>query len=198
MLATEAMTRGLIGPNEVARLWDRHLLNCAIVSDLLPIGARVVDVGSGAGLPGLAFAVRRPDLHVDLVEPLQRRVTFLHEALQILGVAESVRVVHGRAEDAATVADVGRAQWVTARAVAPLDRLVRWCLPLLQADGQLLALKGSAAAKELAEHLDVIRRLGGREPRVVGCGAGVLAEPTAVVVIRRSHQRPGQVRNGRA
>lgn len=197
LLGTEATTRGLIGPNEVPRLWDRHLLNCAVVSDLLPIGARVVDVGSGAGLPGVALAIRRPDLRVDLVESLQRRVAFLHETVLSLGLADAVRVVHGRAEDAATIAEVGEAQWATARAVAPLDRLVRWCLPLLQTDGQLLALKGSAAAQELAEHQVAIRRLGGRDLEVVGCGVDVLSEPTAVVVVRRSHQRPARVRNGR-
>jgi 16S rRNA (guanine527-N7)-methyltransferase len=156
-----------------------------------------VDVGSGAGLPGVALAIRRPDLRVDLVESLQRRVAFLHEAVLALGLTDAVRVVHGRAEDAATIAEVGEAQWATARAVAPLDRLVGWCLPLLQTDGQLLALKGSAAAQELAEHRVVIRRLGGRDLEVVGCGADVLSEPTAVVVVRRSHQRPARVRNGR-
>lgn len=197
LLATDAMTRGLIGPNEVSRLWYRHLLNCAVVSELLPTGARVVDVGSGAGLPGLALAIRRPDLRVDLVESLQRRVAFLREAVLTLGLGDAVRVVHGRAEDAATVSEVGEALWATARAVAPLDRLVRWCLPLLQTDGQLLALKGSAAAQELAEHRVAIRRLGGRDLGVVGCGAGVLDEPTVVAVVRRSHQRPARARNGR-
>jgi 16S rRNA (guanine527-N7)-methyltransferase len=189
VLATDALTRGLMGPREVPRLWDRHLLNCAVVTDLLPLGARVVDVGSGAGLPGVVLAIRRPDLRVDLVEPLQRRATFLAEVVHNLELSDTVRVVRGRAEDRAIVAEVGSAQWVTARAVAPLDRLVRWCLPLLQPGGRLLALKGSSATTELAEHRSVIHRLGGRDLEVVRCGADVLAEPTVVVVAHKSHER---------
>lgn len=186
LLAIDGVTRGLLGPREAARLWERHLLNCAVVTDLVPIGARVVDVGSGAGLPGLVFAIRRPDLRLDLVEPLQRRVTFLDEAVHILQLGDAVRVIRGRAEDLSILAQVGGAQWVTARAVAPLDRLVRWCLPLLQPDGRLLALKGSSAAAEVREHQTVTASLGGRDVAVVNCGAGFLAEPTAVVVVRRS------------
>lgn len=185
LLATDASPRGLIGPREVARLWDRHLLNCAVVGDLLPPDARIVDVGSGAGLPGLVLAIRRPDLQVDLVEPLARRVTFLDEAVLHLGLAASVRVARGRAEEPAIVAQVGAAEWVTARAVAPLDRLVRWCLPMLQPGGWLLALKGTSAAAEVAEHGSLIHALGGRETSVARCGEGVLAQPTVVVRIRR-------------
>ena len=185
LLATEASTRGLIGPREVGRLWDRHLLNCAVVADLLPSDARVVDVGSGAGLPGLALAIRRPDLRVDLVEPLQRRVTFLAEAVDRLGLGDSVRVVRGRAEERALLAEVGATEWVTARAVAPLDRLVGWCLPMLRSGGWLLALKGASAAAEVREHQSAISALGGRETSVVRCGDGLLAEPTVVVQIRR-------------
>jgi 16S rRNA (guanine527-N7)-methyltransferase len=196
-LASGATIRGLIGPREIPRLWDRHLLNCAIVTDLVPVGARIVDVGSGAGLPGIAMAIRRRDLHVDLVEPLQRRVTFLDEVVQDLQLSDRVRVVRGRAEDAAVKAEIGNAEWVTARAVAPLYRLVRWCLPLLRASGRLLALKGATAATELAEHQAVIYRLGGRDLEVVGCGAGVLAEPTAVVVVQRGAAGPPRARKGR-
>ena len=184
LLATDALTRGLIGPHEVPRLWERHLLNCAVVTDLLPPGARIVDVGSGAGLPGVVMAIRRPDLQVDLVEPLQRRVAFLDEVVRRLQLADAIRVLRGRAEQAQMVAEVGDAEWVTARAVAPLDRLVRWCLPLLQPGGRLLALKGSSAAAELTEHRAVLHRLGGRDMKVVQCGTGVLAQPTAVVVLR--------------
>jgi 16S rRNA (guanine527-N7)-methyltransferase len=185
LLATEATTRGLIGPREVGRLWDRHLLNCAVVADLLPRDARVVDVGSGAGLPGLALAIRRPDLRVDLVEPLRRRVTFLNEAVAELGLSDTVRVVQGRAEEPGTLAAVGSAHWVTARAVAPLDRLVGWCLPMLQPGGWLLALKGASAAAEVREHQSAIHALGGREMSVIRCGDGLLTEPTVVVQIRR-------------
>jgi 16S rRNA (guanine527-N7)-methyltransferase len=185
LLAGDGVTRGLIGPREVPRLWERHLLNCAVLTELLPAGARVVDVGSGAGLPGLAIAVRRPDLRVDLVEPLQRRVTFLDETVQKLGFADRVRVLRGRADDAAVIDHARDAAWLTARAVAPLDRLVRWCLPLLRPRGALLAVKGATAATELAEHRCAIHELGGRDLEVRRCGIDVLAEPTTVVVVRR-------------
>lgn len=198
LLAEVATERGLIGPREVPRLWDRHLLNCAVVAELLPAGARVVDVGSGAGLPGLALAVRRPDVRVDLVESLQRRVDFLTEAVSELGLSETVRVVRGRAEDRHVVEAVGDAEWVTARAVAPLDRLVRWCLPLLRPGGTLLALKGTTAKAELAEHGAAIRRLGGGETRTVLCGAGVIAEPTVVVTVRRQADPPRRHPRGRS
>jgi 16S rRNA (guanine527-N7)-methyltransferase len=198
LLATEATTRGLIGPREVGRLWDRHLLNCAVVADLLPQGARVVDVGSGAGLPGLAMAIQRPDLRVDLVEPLQRRVTFLDEAVDKLGLSASVRVVRGRAEEPRTLAAVGSAHWVAARAVAPLDRLVGWCLPMLQSGGWLLALKGASAAAEVREHQSAIRALGGRETSVIRCGDGLLSEPTVVVQIRRDATTTRRGGKGRA
>jgi 16S rRNA (guanine527-N7)-methyltransferase len=196
LLAGDAVARGLIGPREVPRLWQRHLLNCAVVTDLIPQGARIVDVGSGAGLPGLVLAIRRPDLRVDLVDPLQRRIAFLGEAVHRLGLDDTVRVVRGRAEEPTTVAAVGAAQWVTARAVAPLDRLVRWCLPLLQPDGALLALKGSTAAAEIREHRAVIRGLGGGDMTIVRCGEGELAEPTAVVVVRRCRDTARQRRKG--
>ena len=97
LLATDGVVRGLIGPHEADRLWDRHLLNCAVLTDLLPEGARVVDVGSGAGLPGIVLACRRPDLRIDLVESLARRVAFLEHAVGALDLTSRVRVVHGRA-----------------------------------------------------------------------------------------------------
>ncbi|MEP7179012.1 MAG: 16S rRNA (guanine(527)-N(7))-methyltransferase RsmG [Pseudonocardiales bacterium] len=198
LLATEASTRGLVGPREVGRLWDRHLLNCAVVSDLVPRDARVVDVGSGAGLPGLVLAIRRPDLRVDLVEPLERRVTFLNEAVARLRLGDTVRVVRGRAEEPGIVAMVGAAEWVTARAVAPLDRLVRWCLPMLQPGGWLLALKGASAAMEVREHRPAIDELGGRDTSVIRCGEGLLAEPTTVVRIRRGATPARRGMKGRA
>jgi 16S rRNA (guanine527-N7)-methyltransferase len=165
-------------------------LNCAVVSELLPGDARIVDVGSGAGLPGLVLAIRRPDLRVDLVEPQLRRVTFLHEAIQKLQFGDRVRVLRGRADDKVVVAAAGDARWITARAVAPLDRLVGWCLPLLRPGGDVLALKGSAAATELAEHRSAIHVLGGRDLEVRRCGVDVLAEPTTVVVVRRGTRPP--------
>lgn len=192
MLAGAGTDRGLLGPREVPRLWERHLLNCAVLTDLLPPDARVVDVGSGAGLPGIVLALRRPDLRVDLVESLQRRVDFLREAIAELGLSGVVRVVHGRAEDDQVRRQVGDALWVSARAVAPLDRLVRWCLPLLRPGGHMLAIKGSGAADEVASHAADLRRLGATEVRVTTCGAPPLAAPVTVVVCRRSGSVTGR------
>jgi 16S rRNA (guanine527-N7)-methyltransferase len=185
LLSTAGVERGLLGPREASRVWDRHLLNCAVVGELLPPAARVVDVGSGAGLPGLALACARPDLRVTLVEPLVRRVTFLEQAVTTLGLAPRVTVIRGRAEEPAVAGRVAPADWITARAVAPLNRLAAWCLPLLDQGGFLLALKGRQAAAELAEHRAAIGRLGGADGQVVSCGVGLLASPTTVVVIRR-------------
>jgi 16S rRNA (guanine527-N7)-methyltransferase len=149
LLATEGTVRGLIGPREVTRLWERHLLNSAAIESLVPVGARVVDVGSGAGLPGIPLALARPDLTVTLLEPLARRVAFLTECVRRLGL-ERVTVVRGRAEEGPIRRQLGGADVVTARAVAPLDKLAGWCLPLLRPGGLLLAMKGSTAAAELA------------------------------------------------
>lgn len=189
LLRTDGIERGLLGPREAARIWDRHLLNCAALTELLPRDARVVDVGSGAGLPGLVLAIRRPDLRVDLVESLQRRVDFLTGAISILGLGESVRVVHGRAEDVEVRRQVGHAQWVTARAVAPLDRLVRWCLPLLRGGGRLLAVKGTSAAAEVAEHRKAIAAAAGGNIELVTCGRDLSETWLTVVVVRRATLR---------
>lgn len=195
-LATAGIERGLIGPREVPRLWERHLLNCAVLTDLLPGDARLVDVGAGAGLPGLVVAIRRPDIRVDLVESLQRRIDFLAEAVGLLGLEQQVRVVRGRAEDAAVRATVGGADWVTARAVAPLDRLVGWCLPLLAPGGTLLAMKGATAAEELAAHRAPVRRCGGVNARVVTL-ADESEEAVHVVMIQRSTGSPLEIRGRR-
>jgi 16S rRNA (guanine527-N7)-methyltransferase len=178
-LAGSGVERGLIGPREAERVWTRHLLNCAVVADLVPPRARLVDVGSGAGLPGLALAVARPDLEVVLVEPLARRCGWLEEVVADLGLAVEVR--RGRVED---VGRPGEADVVTARAVAPLDRLVRWCLPLLRPDGELLAIKGRTAADEVRRTAAAVRRAGGTDPDVVSCGTGALAGVTTVVRVR--------------
>jgi len=187
LLMTDGVIRGLVGPREAPRIWERHLLNCAAVAELIPPEAAVADVGSGAGLPGIVLAVARPDLSVVLVEPLARRAAFLSETVEGLGLAR-VTVVRARAEDC-----LGRAgappfapvDIVTARAVAPLDRLVAWCLPLAAEGGRVLALKGDSAAEEVATHRDVIARLGGAPPTVRRCGTAVLAQPTTVVEIER-------------
>lgn len=179
LLAGAGVERGLIGPREVGRLWDRHLINCAVVAGRVPADALVVDVGSGAGLPGLVIALVREDLDLVLLEPVLRRTTFLEEAVAELGLA-NVRVVRGRAEDWA-----GRmnADVVTARAVAPLDRLVGWCLPLLRANGRMLALKGETAAEELAAIRDSLPALGVVAASVEEIGAEFGEAATRVVRI---------------
>jgi 16S rRNA (guanine527-N7)-methyltransferase len=191
-LADEGVAHGFIGPREVPRLWDRHLLNSAVLTDLIPVGVRVIDVGSGAGLPGIAMAIRRPDLVVELLEPMLRRTTFLTAVVEELDLSPAVRVVRGRAEDAAIRAELGGSDWVVARAVAPLDRLVKWCLPLMSPGGCLLALKGERAAAEVAEHRAVLRRLGAGEIGVQELGSDVLVEPTWVVKVERPAMARGQ------
>ncbi|MBQ1074093.1 16S rRNA (guanine(527)-N(7))-methyltransferase RsmG [Micromonospora sp. C31] len=208
LLATDGVVRGLIGPREAPRIWDRHLLNCAAVAERIPEGATVLDVGSGAGLPGLVLAIARPDLTVTLIEPLARRTSFLIETVQHLGLAKMVRVFRGRADEAATGSTgLGplSGDVVTARAVAPLDRLSTWCLPLAVSGGRLIALKGASAADEVAEHAQTVARLGGGEPEVHRCGEGVLDPPTTVVEIVRKRmvgparpKAPKRSRGGRS
>jgi 16S rRNA (guanine527-N7)-methyltransferase len=185
-LADAGVVRGLIGPREADRLWNRHLLNSAVLTDLLPDGAAVVDVGSGAGLPGMPMAIRRPDLRLTLVEPMQRRTEFLAEVVDDLGLADSIRVLRGRADDKDVVSAVGGSDWVVARAVAPLDRLVRWCLPLLSDRGRLLALKGVGAADEVARHAGAMRPLRAQVVGIEQLGGGLLGERTWVVVVARA------------
>jgi len=180
LLATDGVVRGLIGPREVTRLWSRHLANCAVLEELVPHGVVVADVGSGAGLPGLPLALVRPDLRVVLVEPLLRRATFLGEAVTALGLDDRVEVVRGRAEEQALSVDV-----VTARAVAPLDKLAGWTLPLARVGGTLLALKGEGAADEVAASARALERLGGGQIEVLTCGTGVVDPPTTVVKVVR-------------
>jgi 16S rRNA (guanine527-N7)-methyltransferase len=185
LLVTDGVLRGLIGPREAPRIWERHLLNCAVVGDLIQSGATVVDVGSGAGLPGMVLAVARPDLAVTLVEPLARRTAFLSEAVTTLGL-DRTTVVRARAEEC--VGKLPFADVVTARAVAPLDRLAGWCLPLTAVGGRLLAMKGASAAAEVAEHAEALARLGAGTPSVRTCGDKLLAEPTTVVEVVRERE----------
>ncbi len=185
LLATEGVVRGLIGPRETPRLWERHLVNCGVMSQLFPFGASVVDVGSGAGLPGIVLAVARPDLQITLVEPLARRTAFLTEAVDELGL-DNVVVVRGRAEE--VLGEVGGADIVTARAVAALDRLAGWCLPLARVGGKLLALKGASAEEEIGEHGAAIARIGGGEPEIRLCGVGLIDPPATVVEIVKERE----------
>ncbi|GGN25268.1 16S rRNA (guanine527-N7)-methyltransferase [Actinoplanes campanulatus] len=200
LLATEGVIRGLIGPREAPRLWERHLINCGVMAQLIAPGAAVVDVGSGAGLPGLVLAIARPDLRVTLVEPLARRTAFLTETVEDLGL-DNVTVLRGRAEEVVDV--LPGADVVTARAVAALDKLAGWCLPLAAVGGRLLAMKGSSAAEEIAEHTAAIAALGGGEPVIHLCGAGLIEPPTTVVeIVKEAHVVPGRkkaasVRSGR-
>ncbi|EFQ84557.1 16S rRNA methyltransferase GidB [Aeromicrobium marinum DSM 15272] len=177
ILATDGVARGMIGPREVPRLWDRHLWNCVVVVPRIPAGATVADVGSGAGLPGLVWAIARPDIEMTLVEPLLRRTTFLTEVVERLGLS-NVTVDRSRAEDVSSVFDV-----VTARAVAPMDRLAGWCLPLVREGGVLLALKGRTAADEVASSRRTLMRLGATSIEVQAYGD--LEVPTTVVEITR-------------
>jgi 16S rRNA (guanine527-N7)-methyltransferase len=183
-LASEGVTRGLIGPREVSRLWVRHVLNSAAVAEAVPDGARVVDIGSGAGLPGIPLGLARPDLTLSLVEPMARRVEFLEEAVAELGAPWLV--VRGRAEDRSVAAAVGHVDVVTARAVAALPRLVAWCRGLLRPGAQLVALVGARAVAELPALVPELEAAGMREihPRAVGAALGEAA--TTVVVMTRA------------
>lgn len=189
LLAHDGVTRGLIGPRETPRLWDRHLVNCALVAELLPEGAPVLDVGSGAGLPGVVLAIVRPDLSVRLVDSLRRRTDFLRAAVDALGLTERVDVITGRVEDGLIAAQLTPADWVVARAVAPLDRLARWCLPLLAPHGWLLAMKGARAEAELSQHRQALRHLGASRMDVVLCGVGRANEPARVVRVGKGSAR---------
>jgi 16S rRNA (guanine527-N7)-methyltransferase len=145
ILTSTAVDRGLLGPREADRVWDRHILNCAALSSLIAADSSVADVGSGAGLPGIPLALLRPDLRVTLIEPLLRRFTFLEETVEQLGIADRVQVVRSRAED-----HHQSYNFVVARAVAPVVRLIGWCDPLRAKGGVVLALKGESAADEVA------------------------------------------------
>jgi 16S rRNA (guanine527-N7)-methyltransferase len=177
LLATDGVTRGLIGPREAPRLWERHLLNCAVLGDLVPDGAEVADIGSGAGLPGLVLAIRRPDLRVTLIEPLLRRTRFLDEVAGSLGL-DNVEVRRGRAEELHGSRDFAV---VTSRAVAPLPRLLAWSMPLVHTGGLLLAMKGSTAADEVAAAGRDLERWQVSDLAVLTVGSGVIDPPTTVV-----------------
>jgi 16S rRNA (guanine527-N7)-methyltransferase len=178
-LATSGLERGLIGPREVPRLWSRHVLNCAVIESEFASESTVADVGSGAGLPGLCLALARPDLTMVLIEPLERRVIWLEEVVEDLGL-ENVRVLRMRAEQAV---DLVNADYVTARAVSALSKLVPITLPLLGGSGTLVAIKGRSAGEEVEKAAKAIKKYGGHSAEVRVVGEGLLEEPTTVVRI---------------
>ena len=181
LLADDGVVRGLIGPSEPARLWSRHLLNSAVLGEAIEDGESVVDIGSGAGLPGIPLAIARPDLTVTLVEPLLRRTVFLDEVVEQLGL-DNVTVVRGRAEEEPVREAAGGADVCTSRAVAPLDRLARWSAPLIRIGGRLVALKGSSAPEEIAEHAGAVKKAGLIDLRTQTVGQGVVDPPTLVII----------------
>ena len=186
VLAGPGVERGLLGPREAPRLWERHLLNCAGLAELIEDGQVVLDLGSGAGLPGLVLAIQRPEVQVVLLEPLQRRATFLSEAVEQLGLRNAL-VRRARAEELHGKVEV---DVVTARAVAPVDRLAGWALPLLRTGGRLLAMKGEQAATELAAAGPVLHRFGASDSAVVEVGSAELGTLSRVVV---AHRGAGQL-----
>lgn len=191
LLTDAGVERGLIGPREAPRLWERHLVNCALLGEVVPRAASVCDVGSGAGLPGVVLALSRPDLMVTLVEPLLRRSVFLEEAVDRLALG-NVRVVRARAEELhsrerlAGLTQSGRGfDVVTSRAVAPLPKLLGWSMPLVRPGGLLAAMKGASAEDEVRKATSALSGSRAEEVEVVRCGVGVIDPPTTVVLARR-------------
>lgn len=187
LLAGAGVERGLLGPREVGRIWERHILNSAAVAELLGADDRVIDIGSGAGLPGIPLAIARPDLEVVLLEPLLRRSEFLTEVVDELGLA--VEVVRGRAEEPAVRDRFGERDAAVSRAVAALDKLTKWSMPLLCPGGRMLAIKGERAAEEVEQFRRVMAASGAADVRVVTCGADYLRPPATVVSARRGQPR---------
>jgi 16S rRNA (guanine527-N7)-methyltransferase len=185
-LATSGTERGLIGPREIPRLWSRHVLNCAVIESEIAQGSHVADVGSGAGLPGLCLAIARPDLELTLIEPLERRVIWLQEVVDDLGL-DNVTVMRTRAELAVGLV---KADVVTARAVSALSNLAGLTIPLLDGEGEVVAIKGRSAAEEIDKAAKAIRKLGGVQTSVVTVGQDLLEEPTTVVriVVKKSQK----------
>ena len=208
LLAGPGVERGVIGPAEASRIWDRHLLNCAAIVSLAPVDGWVADVGSGAGLPGVVLGILLPAARVTLVEPLARRVSFLEECLADLELA-NVEVRRARAEE---LAGELAADMVTARAVAPLDKLAGLCAGLARPGGLVVAMKGMNADRELVRAGPALARLGVRDARVAQVGSASGAGAATVVMFTvadrsprggggargsRSHRQPGRARGGR-
>ena len=186
ILVGPGIKRGLLGPREADKVWDRHIINCAVVAEpdleVIGTGARIADIGSGAGLPGLVWALARPDVSVVLIESLLRRVTFLTECIAALELTDRVQVVRARAKE--TARSPGSFDIVTARAVASLGNVARWAAPLLLPDGTLVAIKGESAQEEVTRDRQILEELGLTEPGVTQMGQGVVDPPTTVVMAR--------------
>ncbi len=175
-LANDSDELGLLGPRELDKLWSRHILNSAVVAELVRPGDKVADVGSGAGLPGIPMAIARPDAEFVLIEPMERRSSWMLEVVEDLAL-KNVRILRSRAEDVSEQDfDI-----VTARAVAALDKLLKMCVPLLKPGGALIALKGSKAAEEIANSKKLEKKLGISSFEILVCGEKFLPEPTSVV-----------------
>jgi 16S rRNA (guanine527-N7)-methyltransferase len=166
---------GLLGPREMPRLWSRHILNSAVVAELVPPGKTVCDIGSGAGLPGIPMAIVLPDTFFTLIEPMERRSDWLISVIDELGL-KNVEVIRARAEEVGEVFDIA-----TARAVSALPKLLRMCIPLVRHGGEILALKGSKAAEEIEEAKRIQKKLGVESFKIEFAGARLLSEPTLVV-----------------
>lgn len=180
-LCTTGISHGLLGPREVPRMWGRHVLNCAVLGPELPAGATVADVGSGAGLPGVALALVREDVEFILIEPMERRVEWLDTVVKALGLS-NVRVIRARAED---VTDEVMADVVTARAVSALKRLIPLTVPLVDDGGELMLLKGRSAESEIQAADKAVKRFGLSAPRIQLLGEELLEEPTTIVRVSR-------------
>lgn len=183
LLATDGSTRGFIGPREIPKLWDRHILNCAVIDEAMDPHARVADIGSGAGLPGIPLALARPDLEITLIEPLLKRSVFLCEVKDSLGL-DNVTVIRGRAEDKEVRNELGLVDVVTSRAVAPLGKLAGWSLPLVRLGGKMIAMKGSSVREELDRDEKMIFKAGGGKIKIFTVG-DQLEDPTTLISIRK-------------
>ena len=178
-LAKDSDELGLLGPRELDKIWSRHILNSAVVAELVKPGGLVADVGSGAGLPGIPMAIAAPETDFVLIEPMDRRASWLQEVVDELDL-QNVEVVRARAEEVKG----GQFDVVTARAVAALDKLLRLCVPLLKPGGRVIALKGSKAPEEILEAKKLQKKLKIESFEIVVCGEKFLAEPTSVVETR--------------
>ena len=180
ILVKDAVRLGIIGPREVDRIWDRHILNCAALTELIPYGQSIIDIGSGAGLPGIVLAILNPNSAVTLIEPMQRRTEFLTQTKTELGLS-NVEILRGRAEGQKV-----SAQNVTSRAVAPLSKLLSWSWPLVEKGGKVLAIKGEKATEELAEVKNELVSLKSSTAIIKTCG---LALDLSVTVVEITKER---------